>query len=101
MLYLLVKAESNYADEFDVEGFSIFKGELASHTFMLLEHLELVPKNVEINFGTNEGVYMKDICFDITELTKEQYEAIESTIGYSYGLLSIDYVLENIEEYVK
>lgn len=99
MLYLLIKAEGNYADEFDVEGFSLLKGDLANNALTLLEQLELVPRTVELNFGTNESVYMQDIHFDITELTKEQYEAIESTIGDSYGLLSVDCALELIEAY--
>lgn len=101
MLHLLIKAEGNYADEFDVEGFSLLKGELANNALMLLEHLESVPRTVELYFGTNESVYLQHIHFDITELTKEQYEAIESTIGDSYGLLSVDCALELIEEYIK
>lgn len=97
MKFLLIKAENNYADEFDLEGFIIVKGEEAERALQLIEVFDKVPDQ-EINFGTNESVYLHHTSWEIKELSELEYNVILSTLGEQYGLLNVDYLLDAIEE---
>lgn len=97
MKFILINAENNYADEFDLEGFIVVKGEEAERALKLLEVFDKVPDQ-EINFGTNESVYLHHTSWEIKELSELEYNVIISTLGEQYGLLNVDYLLEAIEE---
>ncbi|QPB12213.1 hypothetical protein [Providencia phage PSTCR5] len=96
MKYALITVENNYADEFDVEGFGLFKGEELEQALKLLNSLEEV-ENQEIYFGTNEQIFLHDTTFCVKELTEEEYRTIQSVLGDSYGILDISSVLSRIE----
>lgn len=97
MKYILVNVENNYADEFDIEGFGLFSGEDAERALKLISLHSSVPDQ-ELCFGTNESVYLRDTSFTVKELTEKEFDAILNVLGSRYGLFSVDYVLEAIEE---
>lgn len=97
MKFLLIKAENNYADEFDLEGFIVVKGEEAERALKLINVFDKVPDQ-EINFGTNESVYLHHTSWEIKELSEIEYIIIISALGEQYGLLNVDYLLDAIEE---
>ncbi len=97
MKFILINAENNYADEFDLEGFIVVKGEEAERALKLIEVFDKVPDQ-EINFGTNESVYLHHTSWEIKELSELEYNIIISTLGEQYGLLNVDYLLDAIEE---
>lgn len=103
---LLVKFESNYADEFDVQGFKLYKSyneyqeELADYLDVCLDdgqdissHEDL-PERVCVCVGTNSEIEFDDVheflnSFIHTEIDKAMYNFIESTFGYEYGLFPL------------
>ncbi|AQT25254.1 hypothetical protein PR1_65 [Providencia phage vB_PreS_PR1] len=97
MKFLLINAENNYADEFDLEGFILVKGEEAERALQLIKVFDKVPDQ-EINFGTNESVYLHHTSWELKELSELEYNVILSTLGEQYGLLNVDYLLDAIEE---
>lgn len=97
MKFILIKAENNYSDEFDVQGFALYRGEAADRALNLISKLNQVPHTSEVNFGTNESVRTIDTVFEISEIKQDDYYRIISHLGEDYGILNVDWVLESIE----
>jgi len=87
---LLIQFGANYADEFDVAGFTIMKESEWE------EHLEEAEKLFEEGpqeryFGTNECIDFKDFddyesAFDVDDITAEEAAVIRKFFGeWSFG----------------
>lgn len=101
--YYIVKESGNWADEFDIEGFTLeashetpaaFKKRLVDD-FEAERGIDGTPGAeeypVECYFGTNEAIEFNDraeveAALDIKELTKAEYDAIKKHVGESFGM---------------
>ena len=99
---LLIKFDSNYADEFDTEGFIVMsQSEWLKHITHVEKHFEKWNKThepdrwgnrhgIEVYFGTNESmIYETFDCyrrsFKVAELSESDYEVLKRLFGKSYG----------------
>ena len=83
----LIKWDSNWADEMDIQGFVIVPTEEANEFNRKLSELKCsfvicVGTNEEIDYDSGQDL-LNDL--DFTELTEEQYKVIDETIGEEYG----------------
>lgn len=82
MVYLL-KTESNYADEFDVDGLLEIskekRDELVNSSFAPFK------EEYELSFGTNEFVYMNEIDAKILEISESDLEVLKRVFGTRPG----------------
>jgi hypothetical protein len=120
---ILVLFDGNYADEFDIEGFTIMdEGEFYKGT-SLLKHWPEIPedkkasyqkgktvyKEMEVYFGTNEAMIFygpEDFknCVKEKRISENEIEALKETLNIdsSYGFGDIvDSVFENLADYVE
>ena len=95
--YLLIKFSCNYADEFDVEGFTVWKqSEWTEH----FNHLKNNPQDfpVEYPFGSNEEITFQSAqdllsCCKITEISETEYNTFKKLFhNGSYGSLPTIFV---------
>jgi hypothetical protein len=81
--YVLVKLESNYADEFDVEAFVVVSTEYFENAKARIRALDSESKSgLYMNFGTNEALEWGDFddfedSLEITPLNSEQVACFE------------------------
>ena len=108
MKYYLVTESGNYADEFDIEGFALFKAEsedeLKSSLWKSIsENHEVEDREneyeegdkhlagpMEFYFGTNEAVTYnsKEEIFEelgVSEITEAEYNTIKCLLGTRFG----------------
>lgn len=98
MSKVLVKWSSNYADEFDVDGFVLMDESVWN------EAKEKIPKyedEISIGFGTNEEIEYsngQEFFNDLSAQVLSNLEAgiIEQTIGGSFGHSGFEYIIEDI-----
>lgn len=93
MKYFLITEYNNWADEFDLEKFTIWKANSEEEVKKeILENFldgEEFPK--EVYFGTNESIEIEDEkslfdCLEIIEITKSNADVITRLLGDSFGL---------------
>lgn len=100
MKYLLVKLNYYYADEFDVDSMWITtESEHEQFLQNLKDHKDRINDATEIHFGTNEFVSFSSFeelvrSMKVVEITPEFYNDFMTFIGYDYGLISPDTILE-------
>ena len=103
MKYYLIKYEDNWADEFDIETFSVMNEEQYNNFNNDLNNIisEIKDEEVEIYFGTNEEITITPSEFQnslkITEIQKDFYDSIIRYGLNDYGLISIPLILENFK----
>ena len=90
--HFLVIENSNYADEFDLQGYRLFKANSEEELKELLLEDRDFPE--EFYFGTNECIEIDSEeeffdCLDIQEISKEQYKVLEKLLGDSFGITSL------------
>ncbi len=108
MKYYLVTESGNYADEFDIEGFALFKAEseqaLKDNLWKSISSNHEVEERendyeeddkhlawpMEFYFGTNEAITYnsKEEIFQelvISEITKSQYNIIKDLLGTRFS----------------
>jgi len=91
--YYLVEQETNYADEFDLEGFWIQEAESEEKLKKeLVQNLigERGDFPMEIYFGSNEAVEFENendyiSTLKISEITKEEYDVVVKLFGGAFG----------------
>lgn len=93
---LLIQFDSNYADEFDVEGFLVMtKEEWETHKAAIQKRFDALPpkdpskyygEELEAYFGTNESLswgsmdaYLHD--FKVTEISDEEHAVLKKFFG--------------------
>ncbi len=89
MNYFLIKFEGNWADEFDVAGFSVLSEE---EWETLQEEIQSIVYPYELGFGFNESLYFEDQeelqkCIIVRKLTNEEAYTIEKYFTNNYGLV--------------
>ena len=107
MKYYLLKIKDIFADEFDLHGYLVLT---ESEYNNYLEQVEQFKKGFKYNyyyFGTNEFLRYesaKDVLSDITirEITKDQYDGIESAGLKNFGyIIPYDIIMNKDEWEVK
>ena len=89
MINLLIKFASNYADEFDVEGFIVMsEDEWFAHKDAVTSRFENEDE-IEVYFGTNESMIYESLdcyldSFKITELTDEEHSVLQKLFNPSH-----------------
>lgn len=99
--YYLCLYDSNYADEFDVEGFSLFNEEEYKIYTETIEQLDF--NDFDIYFGTNEyqiisGVDDLKHSLDWKKISEDEYNVIHEIVGSEYGLLTPRGILDDLFE---
>ena len=99
--YYICKYDSNYADEFDLEGFSLFTEKEYKEYFNTIPKLDFYDK--DIYFGTNECQNFSNVDelnndLDWYELTKKEYKSVKNLLGKEYGTLTPRNILDNLFE---
>lgn len=100
MKYFLVKENSNYADEFDIKGFKIFKAESEEILREEIKNKVLDGDEfpLEKYFGTNEAIEINNEeelwqNISIEPISKDDYILLlmlfPSVDKYSFGLTAI------------
>ena len=84
---LLVKANVNYADEFDMEDFTTMTVETYKE---LVELLKNHDDEIEWYFGSNEELSFnngQDLldCFEVVKISEEEDEVLDKLFGGSFG----------------
>lgn len=101
MNYYIVKTDVDYADEFNAQGFELFKSELDQKSFKKQyfhnietfdgfrdEDEDIYPINGY--FGTNEKIIFKnrkelEEGITVKQITEEEYNVIKKVLGEYYG----------------
>ena len=85
----LIKFASNYADEFDVEAFTVWDSEKTEQFFAIAEvFFDVYPESeFEVNFGTNEYLTFegyKDFrnCFEVVNIEDSEAEVFQKYFHY-------------------
>lgn len=100
----LVKFEANYADEFDVYGFTIVRGgDLGSNPKKVMEALSNDETEFEFFFGSNEDLQWNALeHLEIVPISDEVGEVIGGYLlnhQYSYGHFPRENFNELLEKY--
>ena len=95
----VVSFYSNYADEFDVESFSLIDSIEYKHFQNILEKIDFPER--EFYFGTNESIILSSeeikTSFNFTKITKPVRDTIINYIGSDFGLISPTRIIEACE----
>lgn len=98
--YYIAHFSGNYADEFDLESFSLMTSSEYYNSKSILENVNF--EEDEFYFGTNEQLILssEELKSDIKfiKITKEQYNTIDNVIGNDFGLLSPTTIIEIIND---
>ncbi len=87
---LLLSYHNNYADEFDLDGFTVMsESAWEEHKAMAAKIFE-ERHSVEVYFGTNEDVSYYDLgeyvgSFKVKELTEAQFQVLKELFGVHYN----------------
>ncbi|AYJ73206.1 hypothetical protein HOU41_gp138 [Proteus phage Stubb] len=101
MKYAVVVMSANYADEFDIDGMLLLDDASDIKEAMLaIDNLDVVPDE-EIYFGTNEGIYLRDISATITMLSKEEFAVLRRALSSEFGTLPVENVIECVMEHLE
>ena len=91
MKYFLTHGNFNWADEIDLNGFDLWtEDQLNKARQDFSEGGQFYHKSVNVYVGSNEDqdIASSDVLRELQwprEITEEQYNAIESVFGTSYG----------------
>jgi hypothetical protein len=100
MKYLLIKLDTNWADEFDVNAFWVTTDEEFEDWKQMLQKCDIHEGN-EICFGTNEYITFdsyEEIIDSLTLIELEEKFALDliDLFGSSYGLVDLPYFPEQL-----
>lgn len=95
MNYYIIKTNANYADEFDIEGFTLKQSELDLKDFKN-EYYKNIEEEyggypIESYFGTNESIEIDnrktlEEFVQIKKITEEEYNSINKVLGSYFGM---------------
>lgn len=91
--YYLMKFDCYYADEFDVQGFSLITLDEYKMYKFVFDNQDKYIGDFDIGFGSNEEIYFSNLSeylehITVRELSTNEYRSIFSQLGSSYGLVS-------------
>ena len=88
---LLIKLDTNWADEFDVQGFfTTTRKEWDKHLASAKKYFDTHEEELELYFGTNEALTFEsyeeyESAYSATELSDEQFALLKTLFGVSYS----------------
>lgn len=103
--YYLMKFESDYCDEFEVQGFSLITLDQYKMYQFLVNNQDKYTESFDIGFGTNEEIYFENLsefldCISIDEISTNDHRSIHAYFGDNYGLVhpikDIEYFAEKL-----
>lgn len=103
--YYLMKFESDYCDEFNVQGFSLITLDQYKMYQFVADNKDKHTESFDIGFGTNEEIYFENLsefldCISIDEISTNDHRSINAYFGDNYGLVhpfkNIEYFAEEL-----
>lgn len=103
--YYLMKFESDYCDEFEVQGFSLITLDQYKMYQFVADNQDKHTESFDIGFGTNEEIYFENLsefldCISIDEISTNDHRSINAYFGDNYGLVhpfkNIEYFAEEL-----
>lgn len=102
--YVLLTYSDSYADEFDIDSYSVMSLIKWNAIAAILTNLKNSEKDVEteIYFGTNEYItitantLLQKII--VRKITKEEADIIKNYFGKEFGVLSFNNIIETLTE---
>ena len=102
MSHKLIKFSGNWADEFDLYGFSVMTNAGWNEVLNILKNADQSIEIEEVYFGTNEAMnwncaadFLQDL--EVTSISEEEAKVLEKLFGhYDFGYTFIDQVLERL-----
>lgn len=95
MNYYIIKTNANYADEFDIEGFTLKQSELDLKDFKN-EYYKNIEEGygkypIESYFGSNESIEINnrkelEKIVQVKKITEEEYKIINKVLGSYFGM---------------
>lgn len=73
--YYLLEVSGNYADEFNVSGREVTDDTSRAEKFKKMNDYDGDHQHY---FGSNEGVEIRDLDFKVSEISKNQYDVLDS-----------------------
>lgn len=88
----LLKYEDNYADEFKVEGFTIYDSTYRHIVQAIIANFKDLEGSYEFYFGSNQWIEYKTFKslfnrFEIIEIPFDEYTYLRKTFGLEYGII--------------
>ena len=101
--YYLMNFESDYADEFNVEGFSLITLDQYKMYQFLVNNQDKYTESFDIGFGSNQELYFENLsefldCIAVAEISTNDYRSINAYFGNNYGLV---HPFKDIEYFAK
>lgn len=99
--YLLVRFDTNWADEMDVQGFAIMTKEEWSKSKKMISGIK---SEINIGYGSNEDEEFEDgksflETFDTKKITESEVKTITKFFGkYNYGTFPLGQALDQLAE---
>ena len=90
--YYLMKFESDYCDEFNVQGFSLITLDQYKMYQFVVDNKDKHTENFDIGFGSNQELYFEDLsefldCISVHEISTNDHRSINAYFGSNYGLV--------------
>ena len=104
--YYLMQFESDYCDEFEVQGFSLITLDQYKMYQFVVDHQDEYIDDFDISFGSNEELYFEDLSdfldyVTVHEISTNDYRSINAYFGNNYGLVhpfkEIEYFAEKLD----
>jgi hypothetical protein len=97
---LLVIYRDNWADEFNIQGFSVM---LASEWGVMMENAKQKTYPRSMGFGTNQEIMYNTcedffLCFEILPIGEDKYRALRESFGWGFGFWPDSFFEKNWEE---
>ena len=101
--YYLIRYKGNYADEFNVESFSVETEEEYNEFLSAMKKVENNGEYISINVGTNESIEYDDIeeytsDLTITEISESDYETFKKLDLLFFGDCDFMYPIFELAE---
>lgn len=103
--YYLMKFESDYCDEFEVQGFSVITLDQYKMYQFVVNNQDKYTESVEIGFGSNEDLCFESVsefldCITVEEISNNDARTLNGYFGGNYGLVyptrTIKYIAEEL-----
>lgn len=101
--YYLMKFVSVYADEFEVQGFSLITLDQYKMYQFVVKNQDKYTESFDIGFGSNEEIYFENLSeflnhIKVHEISTNDHRSINAYFGSNYGLV---YPFKDIEYFAK
>lgn len=103
MSHKLIKFSGNWADEFDLYGFSVMTDAGWNEVLNILKNADQSIEIEEVYFGTNEAMdwncaadFLQDL--EVISISEKEAEILKRLFGHCFGYTFIDEVLEKLDK---